>query len=167
MVSGDTPQAGDVSGWVNIAEATNTEESTVELVLKLRKKRKTVPNLFGMERILLKLEKQVPKAKTSVMWRQSQQALLEKPRSTKKTSTPAPKPTETSTPAPEPTKKATAPELQNQLRQALPTPEPTEAGTPTPEPTETSTPTPEPTETSTPTPEPSETIAPTESQLQQ
>ena len=25
-------EAGDVSGWVNIAEATNTEESTVELV---------------------------------------------------------------------------------------------------------------------------------------
>ncbi len=69
-------EAGDVSGWVNIAEATNTEESTVELVLKLRKKRKTVPNLFRLERILLKLEKQVPKAKISVMRRQSQQALL-------------------------------------------------------------------------------------------
>ena len=111
-------EAGDVSGWVNIAEATNTEESTVELVLKLRKKRKTVPNLFRLERILLKLEKQVPKAKISVMRRQSQQALL--PRSLRRQSTPAPKPTETSTPAPEPTKKATAAS------------EPTETSTPAP-----------------------------------
>ena len=30
-------EAGDVSGWVNIAEATNTEESTVELVPETEK----------------------------------------------------------------------------------------------------------------------------------
>ena len=37
MVSGDNTEAGDVSGWVNIAEATNTEESTVELVPETEK----------------------------------------------------------------------------------------------------------------------------------
>ena len=63
-------EAGDVSGWVNIAEATNTEESTVELVPETEKAAED-----GSQSVQ-DGEKQVPKAKVSVMRRQSQQALL-------------------------------------------------------------------------------------------
>ena len=141
-------EAGDVSGWVNIAEATNTEESTVELVPETEKEAED-----GSQSVQAgENTSEVGKAGTEGKDIGDAEA---EPTGTptskpEKTSTPAPKPTETSTPAPEPTEAST------------PAPEPTEASTPTPEPTETSTPTPEPTETSTPTPEPSETIAPTE-----
>ena len=141
-------EAGDVSGWVNIAEATNTEESTVELVPETEKEAedssKSVQDGENTS--------EVGKAGTEGKDSSDVEAELTGTPTPKpeKTSTPAPKPTGTSTPAPEPTKKATAAS------------EPTETSTPTPEPTETSTPAPEPTETSTPIPEPSETIAPTE-----
>ena len=161
-------EAGDVSGWVNIAEATNTEESTVELVPETEKEAED-----GSQSVQAgENTSEVGKAGTE--GKDSSDAEAE-PTGTptpkpEKTSTPAPKPTETSTPAPEPTKKATATSEPTETstpapeptEASTPAPEPTEASTPTPEPTETSTPTPEPTETSTPTPEPSVTIAPTE-----
>ena len=161
-------EAGDVSGWVNIAEATNTEESTVELVPETEKEAED-----GSQSVQAgENTSEVGKAGTEGKDIGDAEA---EPTGTptskpEKTSTPAPKPTETSTPAPEPTKKATAASAPTETstpapeptEASTPAPEPTEASTPTPEPTETSTPTPEPTETSTPTPEPSVTIAPTE-----
>ena len=151
-------EAGDVSGWVNIAEATNTEESTVELVPETEKEAED-----GSQSVQAgENTSEVGKAGTEgkdIGDAEAEPTGTPAPKP-EKTSTPAPKPAETSTPAPEPTEKATA--ASEPTETSIPTPEPTEAGTPTPEPTETSTPTPEPTETSTPTPEPSETIAPTE-----
>ena len=151
-------EAGDVSGWVNIAEATNTEESTVELVPETEKEAEN-----GSQSVQAgENTSEVGKAGTEgkdIGDAEAEPTGTPTPKP-EKTSTPAPKPTETSTPAPEPTKKATA--ASEPTETSTPAPEPTEASTPTPEPTETSTPTPEPTETSTPTPEPSVTIAPTE-----
>ena len=141
-------EAGDVSGWVNIAEATNTEESTVELVPETEKEAED-----GSQSVQ-------DGENTSEVGKAGTEGKDISDVETEPTGTPAPKPEKTSTPAPEPTEKATA--ASEPTETSIPTPEPTEAGTPTPEPTETSTPTPEPTETSTPTPEPSETIAPTE-----
>lgn len=151
-------EAGDVSGWVNIAEATNTEESTVELVPETEKEAED-----GSQSVHAgENTSEVGKAGTEGKDIGDAEAELTGTPTPKpeKTSTPAPKPTGTSTPAPEPTKKATA--ASEPTETSTPAPEPTEASTPAPEPTETSTPTPEPTETSTPTPEPSETMAPTE-----
>ena len=171
-------EAGDVSGWVNIAEATNTEESTVELVPETEKEAED-----GSQSVQAgENTSEVGKAGTEGKDIGDAEAELTGTPTPKpeKTSTPTPKPTETSTPVPEPTKKATAASEPTETSTAAseptetstpapepteastPAPEPTEASTPTPEPTETSTPTPEPTETSTPTPEPSVTIAPTE-----
>ena len=161
-------EAGDVSGWVNIAEATNTEESTVELVPETEKEAED-----GSQSVQAgENTSEVGKAGTEgkdIGDAEAEPTGTPTPKP-EKTSTPAPKLTETSTPAPEPTKKATAASEPTETstpapeptEASTPAPEPTEASTPTPEPTETSTPTPEPTETSTPTPEPSETIAPTE-----
>ena len=162
-------EAGDVSGWVNIAEATNTEESTVELVPETEKEAED-----GSQSVQ-------DGENTSEVGKAGTEGKDISDVETEPTGTPAPKPEKTSTPAPEPAETSTPAtenrlrkqlQLQSQLRQVLlplsrlrastPAPEPTEASTPTPEPTETSTPTPEPTETGTPTPEPSETIAPTE-----
>ena len=151
-------EAGDVSGWVNIAEATNTEESTVELVPETEKEAEDSSKSVQDGENTSEVGKAGTEGKdSSDVEAEPTGTPTPKP---EKTSTPAPKPTETSTPAPEPTKKATA--ASEPTETSTPAPEPTEASTPTPEPTETSTPTPEPTETSTPTPEPSETIAPTE-----
>lgn len=151
-------EAGDVSGWVNIAEATNTEESTVELVPETEKEAEDGSQSVQDGENTSEVGKAGTEGKDiSDVETEPTGTPAPKP---EKTSTPAPKPTETSTPAPEPTEKATA--ASEPTETSIPTPEPTEADTPTPEPTETSTPTPEPTETSTPTPEPSETIAPTE-----
>ena len=151
-------EAGDVSGWVNIAEATNTEESTVELVPETEKEVEDGSQSVQDGENTSEVGKAGTEGKdSSDVETEPTGTPAPKP---EKTSTPAPKPAETSTPAPEPTEKATA--ASEPTETSIPTPEPTEAGTPTPEPTETSTPTPEPTETSTPTPEPSETIAPTE-----
>lgn len=141
-------EAGDVSGWVNIAEATNTEESTVELVPETEKEAED-----GSQSVQ-------DGENTSEVGKAGTEGKDISDVETEPTGTPAPKPEKTSTPAPEPTEKATA--ASEPTETSIPTPEPTEASTPTPEPTETSTPTPEPTETSTPTPEPSVTIAPTE-----
>ena len=161
-------EAGDVSGWVNIAEATNTEESTVELVPETEKEAED-----GSQSVQAgENTSEVGKAGTEgkdISDAEAEPTGTPTPKP-EKTSTPTPKPTETSTPAPEPTKKATAASEPTETstptpepsETSTPTPEPTETSTPTPEPTETSTPTPEPTETSTPTPEPTETIAPTE-----
>ena len=151
-------EAGDVSGWVNIAEATNTEESTVELVPETEKEAEDGSQSVQDGENTSEVGKAGTEGKDiSDVETEPTGTPAPKP---EKTSTPAPKPAETSTPAPEPTEKATA--ASEPTETSIPTPEPTEAGTPTPEPTETSTPTPEPTETSTPTPEPSETMAPTE-----
>ena len=161
-------EAGDVSGWVNIAEATNTEESTVELVPETEKEAED-----GSQSVQAgENTSEVGKAGTEGKDIGDAEAELTGTPTPKpeKTSTPTPKPTETSTPVPEPTKKATAASEPTETstpapeptETSTPTPEPTETSTPAPEPTETSTPTPEPTETSTPIPEPSETIAPTE-----
>lgn len=151
-------EAGDVSGWVNIAEATNTEESTVELVPETEKEAEDSSKSVQDGENTSEVGKAGTEGKDiSDVETEPTGTPAPKP---EKTSTPAPKPTETSTPAPEPTKKATA--ASEPTETSTPAPEPTEASTPTPEPTETSTPTPEPTETSTPTPEPSVTIAPTE-----
>lgn len=161
-------EAGDVSGWVNIAEATNTEESTVELVPETEKEAEDGSQSVQDGENTSEVGKAGTEGKDiSDVETEPTGTPAPKP---EKTSTPAPKPTETSTPAPEPTKKATAASEPTETstpapeptEASTPAPEPTEASTPTPEPTETSTPTPEPTETSTPTPEPSETIAPTE-----
>lgn len=161
-------EAGDVSGWVNIAEATNTEESTVELFPETEKEAED-----GSQSVQAgENTSEVGKAGTEgkdIGDAEAEPTGTPTPKP-EKTSTPAPKLTETSTPAPEPTKKATAASEPTETstpapeptEASTPAPEPTEASTPTPEPTETSTPTPEPTETSTPTPEPSVTIAPTE-----
>ena len=151
-------EAGDVSGWVNIAEATNTEESTVELVPETEKEAE------DSSKSVQDGENTSEVGKAGTEGKDSSDVEAEP------TGTPAPKPTGTSTPVPEPTKKATAASEPTETstptpeptETSTPAPEPTEASTPAPEPTETSTPTPEPTETSTPTPEPSETMAPTE-----
>ena len=151
-------EAGDVSGWVNIAEATNTEESTVELVPETEKEAED-----GSQSVQDgENTSEVGKAGTEGKDIGDAEAELTGTPTPKpeKTSTPTPKPTETSTPAPEPTETSTPTPEPSET--SMPTPEPTETSTPTPVPTETSTPTPEPTETSTPTPEPIETIAPTE-----
>ena len=151
-------EAGDVSGWVNIAEATNTEESTVELVPETEKEAEDGSQSVQDGENTSEVGKAGTEGK-GISDAEAEPTGTPTPKP-EKTSTPTPKPTETSTPAPEPTKKATA--ASEPTETSTPTPEPTETSTPTPEPTETSTPTPEPTETSTPTPEPSETIAPTE-----
>ena len=150
-------EAGDVSGWVNIAEATNTEESTVELVPETEKEAEDGSQSVQAGENTSEVGKAGTEGKDiSDVETEPTGTPAPKP---EKTSTPAPKPTETSTPAPEPTEKATA--ASEPTETSTPTPEPTETSTPTPEPTETSTPTPEPTETSTPTPEPTETSTPT------
>ena len=141
-------EAGDVSGWVNIAEATNTEESTVELVPETEKEAEDGSQSVQDGENTSEVGKAGTEGK-GISDAEAEPTGTPTPKP-EKTSTPTPKPTETSTPAPEPTETST------------PTPEPSETSMPTPEPTETSTPTPEPTETSTPTPEPTETIAPTE-----
>ena len=151
-------EAGDVSGWVNIAEATNTEESTVELVPETEKEAEDSSKSVQDGENTSEVGKAGTEGK-DIGDAEAEPTGTPTPKP-EKTSTPAPKPTETSTPAPEPTKKATA--TSEPTETSTPAPEPTEASTPAPEPTEASTPTPEPTETSTPTPEPSETIAPTE-----
>ena len=161
-------EAGDVSGWVNIAEATNTEESTVELVPETEKEAEDSSKSVQDGENTSEVGKAGTEGKDiSDVETEPTGTPAPKP---EKTSTPAPEPAETSTPAPKPTKKATAASEPTETstpapeptEASTPAPEPTEASTPTPEPTETSTPTPEPTETGTPTPEPSETIAPAE-----
>ena len=170
-------EAGDVSGWVNIAEATNTEESTVELVPETEKEAEDSSKSVQDGENTSEVGKAGTEGKdSSDVEAEPTGTPTPKP---EKTSTPAPKPTETSTPAPEPTEATAASEptetstptpepsetsmpTPEPTETSTPAPEPTEASTPAPEPTETSTPTPEPTETSTPTPEPSETMAPTE-----
>ena len=151
-------EAGDVSGWVNIAEATNTEESTVELVPETEKEAENGSQSVQAGENISEVGKAGTEGK-DVSDAEAEPTGTPTPKP-EKTSTPTPKPTETSTPAPEPTETSTPTPEPSET--SMPTPEPTETSTPTPEPTETSTPTPEPTETSTPTPEPSETIAPTE-----
>ena len=151
-------EAGDVSGWVNIAEATNTEESTVELVPETEKEAEDGSQSVQDGENTSEVGKAGTEGK-GISDAEAEPTGTPTPKP-EKTSTPTPKPTETSTPAPEPTETSTPTPEPSET--SMPTPEPTEASTPTPEPTETSTPTPEPTETSTPTPEPSETIAPTE-----
>ena len=151
-------EAGYVSGCVNIAEATNTEESTVELVPETEKEAEDGSQSVQDGENTSEVGKAGTEGK-GISDAEAEPTGTPTPKP-EKTSTPTPKPTETSTPAPEPTETSTPTPEPSET--SMPTPEPTETSTPTPEPTETSTPTPEPTETSTPTPEPIETIAPTE-----
>lgn len=141
--------AGEVEGWVNIGEATNTQETTVELVPE-----SSTENVRNAESIAEEAT--------------AEEALA----GTKEAQTPTPVPTNTSTPTPKPTAivapteepEETATPTPEPTNTSTPTPEPEETSTPTPEPEETSTPTPEATATSTPSPEPTETVAPTEEQ---
>ena len=163
--------AGDVSGWVDIAQATNTEQSSVELIPDTAQAAEETGTADaavaadtdetnaagnGSEEAGAADNSDVaePQAEDGIDMNSEDdaQAVGKAAADTKAkaTATPTPEPTNTSTPTPEPTNTST------------PTPEPTNTSTPTPEPTNTSTPTPEPTETSTPTPEPTETSAPTE-----
>ena len=171
--------AGDVSGWVDIAQATNTEQSSVELIPDTAQAAEETGTADaavaadtdetnaagnGSEEAGAADNSDVaePQAEDGIDINSEDDAQAvgkaaadTKAKATatptpKPTNTPTPEPTNTSTPTPEPTNTST------------PTPEPTNTSTPTPEPTNTSTPTPEPTETSTPTPEPTETSAPTE-----
>ena len=139
-------EAGDLSGWVNIAEATNTEESTVELVPENGTQTEEDSSL-------------VQEQNASEVGRSGEDA-----ESAKSEVTATPIPEKTGTPTPEPAKVAEEEETNiptpGPTETAAPTTEPTEAATATPEPTNTATP--EPTATSTPTPETTETMAPTE-----
>ena len=176
--------AGEVSGWVDIAQATNTEQSTVELVPE-----NTVTPEAGENGASAAEE---PEDKTEIdvnsegdteatgdansegnteatgdvnsesdtaVGKAAAGSEEKKTPTPKPTSTPTPKPTNTSTPTPKPTNTNTP--TPEPTSTNTPTPEPTNTSTPTPEPTSTSTPTPEPTSTSTPTPEPTETSTPT------
>ena len=126
-------EAGDVSGWVNIAEATNTEESTVELVPETEKEAEDGSQSVQDGENTSEVGKAGTEGKDiSDVETEPTGTPAPKP---EKTSTPAPKPAETSTPAPEPTEKATA--ASEPTETSIPTPEPTEASTPAPEPTET------------------------------
>ena len=183
--------AGDVSGWVDIAQATNTEQSTVELIPDTAQAAEETGTADaavaadtdetnaagnGSEEAGAADNSDVaePQAEDGIDMNSEDdaqavgKAAADTKAKAKATATPTPKPT--NTPTPEPTNTSTpTPEPTNTstptpepTNTSTPTPEPTETSTPTPEPTETSTPTPEPTETSTPTPEPTETSAPTE-----
>ena len=141
--------AGEVEGWVNIGEATNTQETTVELVPE-----SSTENVRNAESIA-----EEATAEEALAGIKEAQTPTPVPTNT---STPTPKPTATVAPTEEPEETAT-PTLEP-TNTSTPTPEPEETSTPTPEPEETSTPTPEATATSTPSPEPTETVAPTEEQ---
>ena len=131
-------EAGEVSGWVDIAQATNTEEKAVELIPDMKEGNAETGNTS------LQSEKGEKEEETEAVGLNSASA-------PEKTSTPTPEPEKTSTPTPEPEKTST------------PTPEPEKTSTPTPEPEKTSKPTPEPEKTSTPTLEPTKTAAPEKS----
>ena len=175
--------AGEVSGWVDIAQATNTEQSTVELVPENTVTPEAGENSASAaeepeDKTEIDVNSEGDTEATGDVNSESNTAVgkavagsAEKKTPTPKpTSTPTPKSTNTSTPTPEPTSTNTpTPEPTNTstptpkpTSTSTPTPEPTSTSTPTPEPTKTSTPTPEPTKTSTPTPKPTETSAPTE-----
>ena len=139
-------EAGEVSGWVDIAQATNTEEKAVELIPDTEEGNAETGNTS------LQIEKGEKEEETEAVGLNSASA-------PEKTSTPTPEPEKTSTPTPEPEKTSTpTPEPE---KTSTPAPEPEKTSTPTPEPEKTSTPTPEPEKTSTPTPEPEKTSTPT------
>ena len=163
--------AGEVSGWVDIAQATNTEQSTVELVPENTVTPEAGENSESAaeepeDKTEIDVNSEGDTEATGDVNSESNTAVgkavagsAEKKTPTPKpTSTPTPKSTNTSTPTPKPTSTPTPEPTSTNT----PTPEPTNTSTPTPEPTSTSTPTPEPTKTSTPTPKPTETSAPTE-----
>ena len=133
-------EAGGVSGWVNIAQATNTEESSVELIPDTEQGKAEIGNTS--------LQSITDKKKTVTPTPEVEETVTPTPE-VEETVTPTPKVEKTATPAPEAEKTAT------------PTPEAEKTATPTPEAEETVTPTPEAEETVTPTPEPTETVAPT------
>ena len=171
--------AGDVTGWVNIGKATNTEKSAVELI----------PENGGdaADLDLTPVPGQESAGEADAEGSEGKSSALDgtdtgsqdtaevgkaggngkitpSPVATatptpKPTSTPTPKPTSTPTPTNTPTPKPT--NTPTPKPTSTPTPEPTNTVTPTPEPTNTVTPTPEPTNTVTPTPEPTNTVTPT------
>lgn len=178
--------AGEVSGWVDIAQATNTEQSTVELVPENtvtpeagensasaaeepEDKTEIGVNSEGDTKATGDANSEGNTEATGDVNSESDTAVgkaaagsAEKKTTTptpKPTGTPTPKPTNTSTPTPKPTSTNTP--TPEPTGTNTPTPEPTGTNTPTPEPTSTNTPTPEPTSTSTPTPEPTSTSTPT------
>ena len=156
--------AGDVTGWVNIGKATNTEKSAVELIPE-----NSGDAAEGSEGKSSALDgtdtgsqdtAEVGKAGGNGKITPSPVATATP--TPKPTSTPTPKPTSTPTPTNTPTPKPTNTPTPKPTNTVTPTPEPTNTVTPTPEPTNTVTPTPEPTNTVTPTLEPTDTPAPTE-----
>ena len=162
--------AGEVSGWVDIAQATNTEQSTVELVPENTVTPEAGENSASAaeepeDKTEIDVNSEGDTEATGDMNSESNTAAgkavagsAEKKTPTPKpTSTPTPKSTNTSTPTPKPTSTPTPEPTSTNT----PTPEPTNTSTPTPKPTSTSTPTPKPTSTSTPTPEPTSTSTPT------
>ena len=165
--------ANGVSGWVNIDQATNTEDTPVELVPEGQNADNGTTSLTPVpqtEEVKENIDdadkdeenteaKNTETVDTEVEGNdaaeQTDPAEVGKAGADSKTEakptstvTPTPKPANTATPTPKPTNTAT------------PTPKPTSTATPTPEPTSTATPTPEPTNTATPTPEPTNTEAP-------
>ena len=144
--------AGDVSGWVNIAEATNTQENAVELIQDTADK-------SGDREVVTSADSQEAEDQNSADQETGKETILTPVAESGNTVTPTSEPTNTSTPTPEPTNTSTPTPEPTSI--STPTPEPTNTSTPTPEPTNTSTPTPEPTNTNTPTPEPTETSTPT------
>lgn len=168
--------AGDVTGWVNIGKATNTEESAVELIPENSGSAADLDltPVPGQDTAGEAVAEESAEGESSTLdgtdtgsqdtaevgKAGGSGTVTPSPANTatptpKPTSTPTPKPT--STPTPKPTNTPT-PELTST---STPTPEPTNTVTPTPEPTNTVTPTPEPTNTVTPTPEPTNTVTPT------
>ena len=119
-------EAGDVSGWVNIAEATNTEESTVELVPETEKEAED-----GSQSVQAgENTSEVGKAGTEGKDSSDVEA--------EPTGTPTPKPEKTSTPAPKPTESPKPQPTTSPKPTETPNPTPTEAvkpgEKPTPEP---------------------------------
>ena len=143
-------EAGGVSGWVNIAQAINSEENSVELIPDTEEGKAETGNTS--------LQNKTDKKKTVTPTPEAEKTVTPTPEA-EKTVTPTPEAEETVTPTPEAEKTATpTPEAEETV---TPTPKAEETATPTPEAEKTVTPTPEAEETVTPTPEPTETVAPT------
>ena len=142
-------EAGGVSGWVNIAQAINSEENSVELIPDTEEGKAETGNTS--------LQNKTDKKETVTPTPEAEETVTSTPEA-EKTVTPTPEAEKSATPTPEAEKTATpTPEAEKTV---TPTPEAEKTVTPTPEAEKTVTPTPEAEETVTPTPEPTETVAP-------
>lgn len=162
--------ANGVSGWVNIDQATNTEDTPVELVPEGQKTDSSETSLTPVPQSedVKDNADDAEKESETVENTESENTEVQGNKAAEQTDTAEvgkggadskeePKPTSTVTPTPKPTNT----EAPKPTSTATPTPKPTNTATPTPKPTNTATPTPEPTNTATPTPEPTNTEAPT------